>query len=215
VVDINAILAKHQARAANKAKSAQERAESSAKFKLEQAQKRRAQAEKKQRKRRNKTGVALAEAFIEEIAPAYVALMQRSDADKLKNLRIILKPHRSDDGRFSAHIEGADASRRFPGGTLTNMASKHGTDDEPGWAVERLMRKLNAEGGDVKFNSRADCLEEILMLRQQLKAAQARIAKLEAAQPKAPDPVEAFDVEHDNSNNNSNNDGTEEATSAS
>lgn len=176
------ILARAQAKAQRKAVRAKTREESGAKFQQEERTKRARRRENDLRKLREKSGFDIAQSFVEEVAPAFLAMMQRDDADKLDGFRITFRTSKTDQGPFSASIRCSSdpkSGRNFPNGCFDNLASKHGTEDEPGWLTQRLLKKLGAEGG-VKFSTRADCLEEILRLRQLSNAQQARMKRLEA-----------------------------------
>lgn len=183
MVDLKQILARAQAKAERKAKSAKTREESGAKFQQEQRTNRARKRSNALREQREKSGLAIAESFIEEVAPAFIAMMQRDDASKLNGFHITFRTSKTDQGPFSASIRVSNdpkkGIRHYPNGTIREQARKHGTDDKPGWLIERLLKKLEADGG-TKFSTRADCLEEILRLRQLSNAQQARMKRLEA-----------------------------------
>lgn len=192
MVDINAILRKHEAKAQRKAQKRKTAEESSEKFRREQREEQRKKRDAELRKRRNKGGAEIAEQFIEVVAPHFIAMMKRDDAaKKLHNCRIVFRCYKTEGGKYSAELFAGDVHRNYPGGTLYNMATKHGTDDAPGWLVERLMKKLQDETGRCRYSTHAEALEEILMLKQQLAAANSRIKTLEASQPS---PADAFEV---------------------
>jgi len=168
-------LAKAQGKATKKANKAKTREESSAKFQRNQATQRRRAREKKLRALREKSGMAIAESFVEEVAPHFLASVKRDDAPKLEGIRVVFRFSKGDQGPYSAAIHSGSDVRNFPNGSIDNLANKHGTEDNPGWHVERLEKKLAAEGIAVKCSTRADWMEEVLRLRQLNKAQQARI----------------------------------------
>lgn len=112
-----------------------------------------------ERQSRNKAGMDLTEDFIREIAGPFQRLATREDATKLSNVKIILRPGKSDSSPgYSVIVECPGSSPRiWHRPTIDNLNE-----------IQKLqIEKLQTKGGFFQ-SSTQEMLEEIIKLRDYL-----------------------------------------------
>jgi len=177
MLDLNSIVQKAQLKVQKKAAHAKEAMLHDKKLRATLIEENRLKREAATREKKQVSGLDMAEAFLQEIAEPFLRMMQRNDAKNLEGFRITLLPYKTDQGPFSMCIENPAAKkakgRKFPNATIQQLAEKQG------WQSERVIRKLEAQGG-FNCSSQVEMLEEILRLREALQLSHARVQQLDS-----------------------------------